>query len=936
VDRQHSQLPVHEADPPDDANEVPIASPPALAADLSMHVSGRAEVIDFGYEVDQLDQMETAGFNREYIASHGQDAPLHLLRMLVRNSGDVIVVLDEMAQLVYANPAAERILGFQTAGDVSPDIFDLIHPDDREAAALAFLRDISEPGTHPPAVYRIQTASGGWRFLEIVATNCVEDPAVRGVILNARDITVAENLFRALRTFGQANQVLVHAADEGALIDDACRTVVEVGGYAGAWVACVDHGEEKLLKPVASSGKVKHLDEVAISWADDERGQGPAGIAVRTGEVQVVDDVTQTAMPAPSRESLARDGLKSCCILPLKVRGEVIGVLTIFAVSPHLFDPPEVELFGELAAALAYGIGRLRDAVSLAVSEERFRSIASASPIGILEVDGSGTMLYANPRICEIAGVDSSALAGIGWQRLIHEEDRARFLAELATPDASRARHSSQFRIVRPSGEARHVRLSAAPKSGETAIEYVVTVEDVTGEVEANLELRHMAMYDTLTDLPNRTQFLENLRRELIGPGSRGLAVLFLDLDRLKIVNDSLGHGAGDHVLQEVARRFRATTRATEMVARFGGDEFMFLVHAVRNGADAMQSARRILSTLDAPVECYGQKLRVTGSVGIVIAASGASAESVLRDADTAMYQAKSSGRNRYALFDETLHHRLLARLDLERDLRMAINRDELDVHYQPIVDLKTGRPIGAEALVRWNRPGHGMVPPLDFIPIAEESGLIREIGTWVFERALAQLAAWDCDPEAPKLQLLTVNFSARQLDDEEGIAQIATLLHRHGVDPARIEIEITESVAMTGELITRDSLQQLRDAGVRISIDDFGTGYSSLSYLHSLPVATVKIDRSFIERLDSDSGSPVVQAILDMSHAMGLRVIAEGVSNEHMLRSVSAMGCDLAQGFLWSRPLPNQELVEWWRDASRDVHKTSGTRRQMDLSRSA
>ena len=900
-----------------------------------MRASGPAETLGSSHDADQLHRNESAGFNREYIASHGQDAPLHLLRMLVRNSGDVIVVLDERAQLIYANPAAERILGFQTADEVSPEIFDLIHPDDREAAALAFLRDISEPGTHAPAVYRIQTASGGWRFLEIVATNCLDDPAVRGVVLNARDITVAENLFRALRTFGQANQVLVHAGDERALIDDACRTIVEVGGYATAWVAFADHGEERMVKPVGSFGNVKHLDEIEIYWADDERGQGPAGIAIRTGEVQVVDDITQTGIPAPNQQSLARDGLNSCCVLPLKLRGEVIGVLTIFAVSPHLFDSPEVELFGELAAALAYGIGRLRDAVSLGLSEERFRSLASASPIGILEVDESGAMLYANPRICEISGVGTCVLAGTGWQLLIHEEDRARFLAELATSVASRASLSSQLRIVRPSGEVRHVRLSAAPKSGEFAVEYVVTVEDVTGEVEAHLELRHMALHDTLTDLPNRTQFLGSLRRELDGSGRSGLAVLFLDLDRLKIVNDSLGHAAGDLVLQEVARRFRATTRATEMVARFGGDEFMFLVHGVRSEADAKQSARRILASLDAPVVCMGQKLRVTGSVGIVIAADDASAESVLRDADTAMYQAKSSGRNRYALFDEALHHRLLARMDLERDLRMALSRDELDVYYQPIVDLKTGCPIGTEALVRWNRPGHGMVPPLDFIPVAEESGLIREIGTWVFERALAQLAAWDRDPDAPNLQLLTVNFSAHQLDDEEGIARIVSLLHRHGVDPARVEIEITESVAMTGELITKDSLQKLRDAGVRISIDDFGTGYSSLSYLHSLPVATVKIDRSFIERLDSESGSTVVQAILDMSHAMGLRVVAEGVSNAHLLRSVTSMGCDLAQGFLWSRPLPNKEFVAWWRDTSRDLHEPK-PRSLMPLARSA
>jgi diguanylate cyclase (GGDEF)-like protein/PAS domain S-box-containing protein len=864
-------------------------------------------------DLGQLHSMESAGFNRDYIATHAQDAPLHLLRTLVRNSGDVIVVLDENAQLVYANPAAERILGFHSADEAPPDIFDLIHPDDQEAAVRAFLRDISEPGTHPPATYRIRTASGDWRFLEIVATNCLDDPAVKGLVLNARDITVAENLLRALRTFGQANQVLVHAGDEATLVVDACRTIVEVGGYEAAWVAYVDHTEDHLLNPVGSFGNVEHLAEVRISWADDEHGQGPAGIAVRTGEVQTVNDITRSGIPAPNQRALARSGLKSCCVLPLKLHGAVVGVLTIFAVSPHIFDPPEVELFGELAAALAYGIDRLRDAVSLAVSEERFRSLASASPIGILEADEFGAMLYANPRVCEIAGVQYASLEGTGWQRLIHEEDRLRLLEQFAGASASAPDLASQFRIVRPTGEVRHVRVSSAPKRGNFAVEHVVTIEDVTAEVEAQVELSHMALYDTLTDLPNRTQFLEALRRELEGTDGKEIAVLFLDLDRLKIVNDSLGHAAGDHVLQEVARRFRATTRSAEMVARFGGDEFMFLVRGVRCEEDAKRAAQRILATLDDPVECRGQRLRVTGSVGVVVTAPGANAESVLRDADTAMYQAKSSGRNRYALFDETLHRQLLNRMELERDLRMALERNEFEVYYQSIVDLGTGRPIGAEALLRWNRPGYGMVPPLEFIPVAEESGLIRDIGRWVFERAVIQMAEWDRDPNAPTLQQLSVNFSARQLEDEEGVSRIATMLRRHGIDPARVEIEITESVAMTSELMAGGSLQRLRDTGVRISIDDFGTGYSSLSYLHSLPVATVKIDRSFIERLDSESGSPVVQAILDMSHAMGLRVVAEGVSSSTMLRCVASMGCDLAQGFIWNKPMPSGEFAKWW-----------------------
>ncbi len=867
---------------------------------------------------DRLHFSEGIGFHPSYLATHGDDAPLHLLRMLVRSSADLIVVLDDHARLVYANPAAERVLGFSSANDVSPDIFELVHPDDQEHAARNYLRDLSEPGTHPPAVYRVRTATGEWRFLEIVATNCLEDPAINGVVLNARDITRAESLFHALRTFGQANQALVRATSEPELLDTTCRTIVEVGGYAGAWVAYVEHDADRRVRPVASCGAVGHLSEVRISWADDERGQGPAGLAVRHRRTQVVQDFRRSSAPQVSRDALEREGLRSVCVLPLERGDEVIGVLAIFAQPPHGFEDKEVELFEQLAASLAYGIGRLRDGVSLTTSEERFRSLATASPIGIVESGPNGDARYVNPRFCELTGVAGEDLVGTGWLASIHRDDRRELRGALRELAARGAGIETQVRLVRADDDLRHVRISAARKSHDD--EVVLTFQDVTDEVRSERELRHLALHDPHTGLPNRAQFLEHLDAELAridGTGDQ-LAVLFLDLDRLKVINDTLGHATGDLVISEVGRRVRATVRSSELVARFSGDEFMFLLRDVASEAEAVTAAERMLGLLAVPMEVGGHRLRVSGSMGVVVVRPGTRADEVLRDADTALFQAKSAGRNRYALFDEALHRRLASRLEMEQDLRMAVSRDQLEVHFQPIINLRTGRPVAAEALVRWNHPDRGVVPPLDFIPLAEESGIVREIGGWVFEHSLAQLDAWDHEPGRPQLDFISVNFSARQLDDSDGIAEIGRTVHRHHVAPSRVEIEVTESVAMSSGLgSAAEPILALRDEGLRVSIDDFGTGYSSLSYLHTLPVETLKIDRSFIERLDDPDGSgPVVRAILDMSHAMGLRVVAEGVSSPPLLDAVVAMGCDLAQGFLWTRPLPVGEFEQWWRDA--------------------
>ncbi len=841
-------------------------------------------------------------------------------QVLVRNSSDLIAVVDDKLRLIYASPAAERMLGYVPAEQVGRSLLDLIHPDDLEATARSFFTEALQPGIHPVSVFRFQTAAGEWRVLEVIATNCLDDPAVAGIVMNARDITERTNLTRALRTLGKSNQVLVNASDERSLLSDTCKIIVDAGRYRLAWVGYIEDDNEHNVRPVATAGASDYLKKTTVHWSDDDYGRGPTGVAIRTRTVQVIDDVIIATTFAPWLTSAAENGVRSSCALPLEVNGSVIGALSIYAAEPSAFGPPEVALLKELADALAYGIGRIRDADMLEASEERFRSLAGAAPIGILEVSSPALVNYANPRVAEITGRRAEDLMGRSWIDAVHPEDKSELMGLVDSQHTDRVNVAAKFRIQRPQGDIRHVRMLAAPK-GDGDSGYVVTIEDVTEEVKAREALSYQAFYDNLTGLPNRALFLDRLNQELARQrrNRSNIAVLFLDLDRFKLVNDSLGHESGDIVLREVGDRFKRNIRAGETAARLSGDEFAFIITDIHKVEHAVTAAKRVQALLEPSIQCPGQELTVTASVGIVIPAADADASTVLRDADAAMYQAKEEGRNRCALFDEGLHRRSVERLAMEGDLRQALVRREFELYFQPIVDPSNGRPTGAEALIRWHHPTYGLVPPVEFIPVAEDSGLIRPIGQWVFDQAMSQLAQWDAQPDGPRLEGLSVNFSSKQLDDPETPDIVREALERHGIAPHRVCVEVTESVVMADSESTRHSLECFKLFGLRVAIDDFGTGYSSLAYLHSLPVTTVKVDRSFVERLGTaDDSMPVVKAVVEMSHAMGLRVVAEGVSNEYLATAVSIMGCDAAQGYFWATPMPAQEFAEWWREAGR------------------
>ncbi len=427
----------------------------------------------------------------------------------------------------------------------------------------------------------------------------------------------------------------------------------------------------------------------------------------------------------------------------------------------------------------------------------------------------------------------------------------------------------------------------------------------------------HQSLHDTLTDLPNRLLLSDRIEQALAraDPPRRQVSVMLLDLDNFKVINDGMGHEAGDEVLLELSRRLRATVSPSDTLARFGGDEFV-VVHESAPGSGAADAlATRIAACLDEPFTLGDRVVAMSASIGVVEAVGHHDAGTLIRDADAAMHQAKAGGRSRTVVFDSAMHHEATRRLDSEEGLRRALAEGQLRVYYQPIVDIDSGRARGVEALVRWQHPERGLVGPNEFIPIAEETGLIVPLGGWVMHEAMAQVSRWRRELPGCRNLTVSVNLSARQLQSADIGRTVSQAMSGSGLPPRAISLEVTESVVMgEGETAAREVLGRLRGLGVGVAIDDFGTGYSSLSYLKKLPVTTLKVDRSFTTGLGTSDTNDlaIVNAIIGMAAGLGLEVVVEGVETNEQLLDLRRLGPDGAQGFLWSRPLPPDQMAQW------------------------
>lgn len=557
---------------------------------------------------------------------------------------------------------------------------------------------------------------------------------------------------------------------------------------------------------------------------------------------------------------------------------------------------------------------------SLEVSEQRYSMAMRSANDGIWDWDLKANTIYLCPRWKEMLGYGDDEIGDNPDELLerLHPEDKELFKADLeAILCGWTTQFANEHRLEHRNGQYRWMlsRGLVSRDASGSPVRIVGSLTDITDRKDAERQLLHNAFHDSLTGLPNRVLFMDRLKRSLGRARHRQdyqFATLFLDLDRFKVINDSLGHHTGDQLLVEIARRLSACLRPGDMVARLGGDEFAIILDHISGVEDASQAAERLQETLTQSFQINGREIFASASIGIAISDSAyEQAEDFLRDADTAMYHAKNRGRGHLELFDTDMHARAVSLLQLETDLRRALTRDEFRIHYQPIVSLDSRHIMGFESLIRWEHPQQGLISPSRFVQIAEDTGLIIQLDQFVLSESCRQLKLWQEEfPSTPPLAI-SVNLSALQFAQRDLADRIRGVLEETGLTPESLKLEITEGSLIENPENAAATLRQLKDLGMRISLDDFGTGYSSLSYLHRFPIDTIKIDRSFVNRLNVSKNSEIVRAIITLASNLGMEVIAEGVETEEQIARLTGMHCGYVQGYMFSKPLPADAVRE-------------------------
>ncbi len=684
-----------------------------------------------------------------------------------------------------------------------------------------------------------------------------------------------------------------------ALADSAFAYLATTGGYQpGSGVDVGWFGGFAIVLYAA-------LRAGAVDRASAERTYRPSGV--------LLPSLALVAALASSSYELFRDGKTTSFV-------SWVRVILVLAIIVRLFLTLREN--GSLTERLEARLKELR------ASEQRFEALVQHSSEVVTVVDGEGTVTYQSESMLQVFGYAAGDVVGIPITGIFEERSGTRFLATLR----ELAPHPGAFRrleldVRHSEGRWCHAELTMTNLLEDPNVAgFVLNTRDVSERKVLQDQLVHEASHDSLTALANRALFRDRVEADLRrneGNEAR-LTILFLDLDGFKEVNDSLGHASGDVLLVQVAERLRSCVRPTDTVARLGGDEFAILVADKSSEQDGRVVAERIMESLRQPFRVDGREIYIGASIGIAATDQDvADADHLLRNADLAMYRAKAVGQGGFERYDPRFHAALVERRELEADFRQALAAGELELHYQPALSLRTGRISGVEALARWKHPERGYVSPGEFVPLAEQSGLVCDLGRWVLNEACRCLAGWhERLPERADLTV-SVNISGRHLQELSLIDDVREALAVTGVPPSRLVLEITESFLMTNTDASIDLLGRLHELGVGLAIDDFGTGYSSLAYLDRFPADVIKIDRSFVERLGgSESDTELLNAIVRLAHTLGKVTVAEGVETEAQSRALQLMGCELAQGFLFYRPLPQDQVERLLRpsgEAERD-----------------
>ncbi|MEY2474951.1 MAG: hypothetical protein QOG87_266 [Actinomycetota bacterium] len=868
----------------------------------------------------------TTGGEADGVAS-GHD--VHALLAILRHTTDLAGIPEPDGRL---RPGTFGFLGYTPEDLARLHGIDIVHPDDVDLAAQRLLGTSPQPS--PPVRLRLRHADGGWRTYEVLSTNLIDDPTVGGIVFNGRDVTegqLAEEA--ALVSERRWRRVLLSTTESVTVIGPDGEVIFETGngrmlGYDGWKPEDVPEVTAALVHPddfelatrrwaelLATPGahpplliRLRHADGTwrwTESFATNLLDDPDVG-----GMIVTTRDVTEreSAVAALRDESRLLDTLQT---IGRRLAGELDLDLLLQAVTDAATD-----VTGAAFGAFFYNkVGPDGDRYLLYTLSGAPREAFADFPMPRATAVFGPTFEGLGPVRCDDITTDPRYGLSAPYHGMPPGHLQVR--SYLAVPVVSRSGevHGGLFfghsdpGVFTERGERLASGIAAhAAIAIDNARLYQGAQSELTARRHAEAELAHQATHDPLTGLPNRALLQDRLGQGVahLERGGRSIAVLLLDLDRFKVVNDSLGHAAGDRILVTVAERLLAAVRPGDTVARLGGDEFVVVCDDLHGELDAVGLADRVGSAFAEPFVVENHVLKVSASVGIALARDEpTSPQALLRDADSVMYRAKAHGGNRWEIFDAALRYRVVERLRVETDLRRALAAEELALYFQPVVSLLTGAVVGAEGLARWEHPDRGLILPNDFITVAEESGLVLPLGDWVLHEGCRRLAVWAKD-DATADRSVSLNLSARQLVQSDVVGTVRQAIAETGADPERLIVEITETALMEDVEAAGAVLRRLRNLGVQIWVDDFGTGYSSLIYLRRLPIDGLKIDGSFVAGLAASAEDLViVDSIVSLAHSLGLVALAEGVETEQQAERLRQMGCDLGQGFLWSPAVP-------------------------------
>ena len=860
-----------------------------------------------------------------------------LLAAIILSAEDAIVgkTLDGIIRVW--SPGAVRLFGYD-ADEIIGRPGTLLLPPERQNEERLILERI-ELGERVESYESQRLRKDGTRVDVSLTISPIRslDGRIVGASKIARDITsriTAERRERRLADFyaalSQTNAAIVRIRDEIPLFDEICRVCVELGHVSAAFVALARDG---YAQPVSAAGAdAGYATDLRIPLSPSApEGRGPVGIAMREGRRYVTNDLLSDPASEPWRERSRALNIKAGAVMPFRRGGEVEGCIALYAPETDFFDAQVLQLLEEIASDLSFALDNLdRDAArvraenELRRSQARLLSAQASAQLGSWEHDlRSGQMHWTEQmfRLFECDPAEGTP-AHADLFAMINPEDSARFSAAYEEVASRGLPAALEFRSHPLRGPKRWFTASLEGARGEDGTVTVVsgTVQDITERKRHELRIEHMGTHDALTDLPNVTLMRDRVSQAIMRARRVGwqAAVIFVDLDRFKLINDGYGHLFGNALLLAAAARLRGVLRDCDTVGRLGGDEFLLLLTDLSRKSSAYVIAQKVLDSFRAPFVIDNREIFCTASIGVSLyPEDGTDVDTLIGNADIAMFRSKELGRNTYHFFTAEMSEETRHRVRLEAELRLALTRNELHLVYQPKVDLRDGSITGCEALLRWQHPVLGAISPAQFIPIAEETGLIIGIGDWVLRTACRQSRAWQDAGLRPIV--VSVNMSTMQFRQRNLARWVREVLQETGLAAQNLELELTETIIADDTDHVVGVINSLKALGLKLSIDDFGTGFSSLSYLRRFRFDTLKIDQSFIRNLTSQpDDAAIAMAVIALAHNLRMSAVAEGVETAEHARILRANGCEAMQGYYFSRPVLPDEIADMLRSGKR------------------